>query len=329
MTPEHVDVLIVGAGISGVGAGHHLQERCPDKSFAILEARADMGGTWDLFRYPGIRSDSDMHTLGFRFKPWTDSTSLADGPSILSYVREAADEAGLNDRIRYHHRVVSAAWSSADARWTVGVERTDTGETLQLTCGFLFMCSGYYRYDEGYSPEFPGIDRFGGRVIHPQHWPEDLDYAGKRVVVIGSGATAVTLVPAMAETAGHVTMLQRSPTYVVSIPGEDPIANLVRRLLPEKAAYAVVRWKNVLLQMAVYKLSKRRPKLVRNLIRKGTIKALPEGYEVDKHFKPRYDPWDQRLCAIPDGDLFEAISEGRAEIVTDRIETFTEGGVKL
>jgi len=329
MTPEHVDVLIVGAGISGVGAGHHLQERCPDKSFAILEARADMGGTWDLFRYPGIRSDSDMHTLGFRFKPWTDSTSLADGPSILSYVREAAEEAGLDDRIRYHHRVVSAAWSSADARWTVGVERTDTGETLQLTCGFLFVCSGYYRYDEGYSPEFPGIDRYGGRLIHPQHWPEDLDYAGKRVVVIGSGATAVTLVPAMAETAGHVTMLQRSPTYVVSIPGEDPIANLVRRLLPEKAAYAVVRWKNVLLQMAVYRLSRSRPKLVRNLIRKGTIKALPEGYEVDRHFRPKYDPWDQRLCAIPDGDLFEAISDGRAEIVTDRIETFTEGGIKL
>jgi cation diffusion facilitator CzcD-associated flavoprotein CzcO len=329
MTREHVDVLIVGAGISGVGAGHHLQERCPQKSFAILEARDDLGGTWDLFRYPGIRSDSDMHTLGFRFKPWTDSTALADGPSILEYVREAATEAGLMDRIRYGHRVVSASWSTADSRWTVSAERTDTGERVELTCGFLFMCSGYYRYDEGYTPEFPGIDRFGGQVIHPQHWPEDLDYAGKRVVVIGSGATAVTLVPAMAETAEHVTMLQRSPTYVVSIPGEDPIANLVRRILPEKTAYAAVRWKNVLLQMLVFRLSRRRPKLVRNLIRKGTIKALPQGYDVDKHFKPKYDPWDQRMCAIPDGDLFKAISDGSAEIVTDRIETFDERGIEL
>ena len=329
MTPEHVDVLIVGAGISGVGAGHHLRERCPDKSFAILEARADMGGTWDLFRYPGIRSDSDMHTLGFRFKPWTDSTSLADGPSILSYVREAATEADLHERIRYHHKVVSAAWSSDDARWTVGIERTDTGERVEMTCDFLFMCSGYYDYDQGYSPEFPGIDRFGGQVVHPQHWPEDLDYAGKRVVVIGSGATAVTLVPAMAETAAKVTMLQRSPSYVVSLPGEDPIANLVRRVLPEKAAYAVVRWKNVLLQMGTYRLSRRRPKMVRKLIRRWATRALPPGYEVDKHFNPKYDPWDQRMCAIPDGNLFDAIADGSAEIVTDRIATFTESGLEL
>ena len=329
MTPEHVDVLIVGAGISGVGAGHHLQERCPDKSLAILEARADMGGTWDLFRYPGIRSDSDMHTLGYRFKPWTDSTALADGPSILSYVREAATEADLHDRIRYHHKVASAAWSTAESRWTVEVERTDTGEAVQLTCGFLFMCSGYYDYDQGYSPEFPGIERFGGRVVHPQHWPEDLDYAGKHVVVIGSGATAVTLVPAMADTAGHVTMLQRSPSYVVSLPGEDPIANLVRRVLPEKAAYALIRWKNVLLQMGTYRLSRSRPKLVRELVRRGAVRALPPGYDVDRHFNPKYDPWDQRICAIPDGNLFDAISDGRAEIVTDRIETFTDVGIKL
>src|SRR5215213_8953544 len=280
MTPEHVDVLIVGAGISGVGAGHHLQERCPDKSLAILEARADMGGTWDLFRYPGIRSDSDMHTLGFRFKPWTDSTALADGPSILSYLREAADEAGLQDEIRYRHKVVSARWSDKEARWTVGVERTDTGESLEITCDFFFICSGYYDYDQGYSPEFPEIGRFGGQVIHPQHWPEDLDYAGKRVVVIGSGATAVTLVPAMAETAAKVTMLQRSPTYVVSLPGEDPIANFVRRLLPEKAAYALVRWKNILVQMGFYQLCKRRPNFVRNLVRKRSIRALPAGYDV-------------------------------------------------
>jgi monooxygenase len=329
MTPEHVDVLIVGAGISGVGAGHHLEERCPGKSYAILEARADLGGTWDLFRYPGIRSDSDMHTLGFRFKPWADSRSLADGPAILEYVRETATESGVAGKIRYNHRVVSATWSTTDSRWTVEVERVGTGETVQLTCGFVFMCSGYYRYDQGYTPEFPGIDKFGGQVIHPQHWPEDLDYAGKRVVVIGSGATAVTLVPAMAETAGHVTMLQRSPTYVVSIPGEDPIANFLRRFLPLKASYAITRWKNVLLQMAVFRLSRRRPEFVKKLIRKGTIKALPEGYDVDKHFKPKYDPWDQRMCAIPDGDLFKAISDGSAEIVTDRIETFTEKGVEL
>jgi cation diffusion facilitator CzcD-associated flavoprotein CzcO len=325
---EHFDVLVVGAGLSGIGAACHLQEKCPGKRYVILEARGATGGTWDLFRYPGVRSDSDMFTLGYAFRPWRGEKAIVEGPEILSYLRETAAQYGVDRHIRLRHRVKRASWSSADSRWTVEAEVEGKG-AVSFTCGFLFMCSGYYSYDEGYSPEFPGIDRFGGRVIHPQHWPEDLDYAGKRVVVIGSGATAVTLVPAMAETAGHVTMLQRSPTYVVSIPGEDPIANLVRRLLPEKAAYAVVRWKNVLLQMAVYKLSKRRPKLVRNLIRKGTIKALPEGYEVDKHFKPRYDPWDQRLCAIPDGDLFEAISDGRAEIVTDRIETFTEGGVKL
>ena len=329
MTPEHVDVLIVGAGISGVGAAHHLQERCPGRSYAILEARADLGGTWDLFRYPGIRSDSDMHTLGFRFKPWTDAKAIADGPAILEYVRETARESGAEDRIRYNHRVVSAAWSSADARWTVEAERTDAGETARLTCDFLFMCSGYYRYDEGYTPEFPGIDRFGGQVIHPQHWPENLDYAGKRVVVIGSGATAVTLVPAMAETAEHVTMLQRSPTYVVSLPGEDKIANGMRRFLPAKAAYTIVRWKNVLLQMASYQLSRRRPKLMKKLIRNGVAKSLPAGYDVDKHFTPTYDPWDQRMCLVPDGDLFETLSSGRAEVVTDRIETFTEKGIEL
>jgi monooxygenase len=329
MAAEHLDVLIVGAGISGVGAGHHLQERCPEKSFAILEARADLGGTWDLFRYPGIRSDSDMHTLGFRFKPWTESRSLADGPAILDYVRETATESGVAERIRYNHRVVAAAWSTPEARWNVRAERTDTGETVELTCGFLFICSGYYRYDEGYTPEFPGIDRFSGKVIHPQQWPEDLDYAGKRVVVIGSGATAVTMVPAMAATAGHVTMLQRSPTYIVSIPGEDPIADALRRFLPLKAAYALTRWKNVFLQMLVFQLSRRKPKLVRNLIRKAAIRGLPEGYEVDKHFNPRYDPWDQRMCVIPDGDLFETISDGSAEIVTDRIATFDEGGIEL
>ncbi len=327
--PDHVDVLIVGAGLSGIGAAYHLQERCPGKSYAILEAREAIGGTWDLFRYPGIRSDSDMHTLGYRFRPWTDSKSIAEGPKILRYIRDTAREGGIDRRIRFNHRVVAAAWSSAEARWTVEAERTETGETVTLTCDFLFVNSGYYRYDEGYTPEFPGIDRFGGRVIHPQHWPEDLDYVGKRVVVIGSGATAMTLVPAMAEDAAQVTMLQRSPTYVVSMPGEDGIAIGLRRFLPDKAVYAIVRWKNVFLQGVSYRLSRKRPELMKKLLRKGVIKALPPGYDVDTHFKPRYNPWDQRLCLVPDADLFRALGDGSAEIVTDRIETFTEGGIEL
>src|SRR5215218_8310723 len=329
-TPEHLDVLIVGAGISGVGAGHHLRERCPQKSFAILEAREDMGGTWDLFRYPGIRSDSDMHTLGFRFKPWTDSTALADGPSILSYLREAADEAGLQDDIRYRHKVVSARWSEEEARWTVGVERTDTGESLVFTCDFFFICSGYYDYDQGYSPEFPDIDRFGGQVVHPQHWPEDLDYAGKRVLVIGSGATAVTLVPAMAEETAHITMLQRSPSYVLPLPSKDPIANWLRGKVSEKRAYAITRRKNILRQALVYKLSQRFPDVVRKLIRKvNEIELRGSDCDVDVHFKPKYDPWDQRLCAVPDGDLYRALRKGQASVVTDHIETFTATGIKL
>jgi len=328
-TPQHVDVLIVGAGLSGIGAAHHLQERCPGKSYAILEARDAIGGTWDLFRYPGIRSDSDMHTLGYRFRPWTDSKSIAEGPKILRYIEDTAREGGIDRHIRFHHRAVAAAWSSSDARWTVEAERTDTGETVTLTCDFLFLNSGYYRYDEGYTPEFPGIERFGGQVIHPQHWPEDLDYAGKRVVVIGSGATAVTLVPAMATNAAKVTMLQRSPTYVVSMPGEDGIAIRLRRHLPEQAVYAIVRWKNVILQGLSYRLSRRRPELMKKLLRRGVIKALPPGYDVDTHFSPRYNPWDQRLCLVPDADLFKALGDGSAEIVTDRIRTFTERGIEL
>jgi len=326
---EHVDVLIVGAGLSGIGAARHLQERRPQDSFLILEARSALGGTWDLFRYPGIRSDSDMYTLGYRFKPWTDAKAIADGPAILRYVRETASETGIDARIRYDHRVVRAEWSSDDARWTVTVERTDTGETTQLTCGFLYGCTGYYRYDAGYTPEFPGRERFQGQVIHPQFWPEDLDYAGKRVVVIGSGATAVTLVPAMAGDAGHVTMLQRSPTYVVSVPEQDPIARAVRRVLPDKAAYPLLRWKNVALSSAIYKLSRRHPKLMRSLFRKGVQRQVPEGYAVDTHFKPTYDPWDQRLCVVPSGDLFKAIRRGQASIVTDTIDTFTERGIRL
>jgi monooxygenase len=326
---EHLDVLIVGAGLSGIGAAHHLQQRCPGKSYAILEAREDIGGTWDLFRYPGIRSDSDMHTLGYRFRPWTEAKAIADGPSILRYVRDTAREGGIESRIRLRHRVVAAEWSSADARWTVDAERTDTGETVTLTCGFLFVNSGYYRYDEGYTPYFPGLDGFGGEVIHPQHWPEDLDYAGKRMVVIGSGATAMTLVPALAKEAARVTMLQRSPTYVVSMPGEDGLANLLRRYLPDRVVYPIVRWKNVALQGISYRLSRRRPELMKRLLRRGVVKALPPGYDVDTHFKPRYDPWDQRLCLVPDADLFEALGDGSAEIVTDRIATFTADGIEL
>ena len=327
--PEHLDVLIVGAGLSGVGAAWHLQDRSPAKSYAILEARGDLGGTWDLFRYPGIRSDSDMHTLGYRFKPWTASKSITDGDSILEYVRRTAQESGIDRRIHFHHRVVSAAWSSAESRWTVEAERTDTGEAVRLTCGFLWTCSGYYRYDEGYTPEFEGVGRFAGPVVHPQHWPADLDYSGKKVVVIGSGATAVTLVPSMARDAEHVTMLQRSPTYIASLPAEDPIADRLRRRLPERAAYAVVRWKNVLIQAAFFQLSRRRPELIKRWIREGVVRSLPPGYDVDKHFKPRYNPWDQRMCLVPDGDLFKSISKGEASVVTDRIATFTEGGIEL
>jgi monooxygenase len=328
-SPEHLDVLIVGAGLSGVGAAWHLQDRCPGKSYAILEARGDLGGTWDLFRYPGIRSDSDMHTLGYRFRPWTREKSITDGDSILEYVRQTAHDSGIDGKIRFHHRVLSAEWSNAEARWTVEAERTDNGERVSLTCDFLWTCSGYYRYDEGYTPEFEGVDRFAGPVIHPQHWPEDLDYAGKRVVVIGSGATAVTLVPAMAEEAAHVTMLQRSPTYIASLPAEDRLASALRRRLPDRVAYAIVRWKNVLIQTAFYQLSRRRPEMVKRFIRKGVERSLPPGYDIDKHFKPPYNPWDQRMCLVPDGDLFKAISAGGASVVTDRIATFTERGIEL
>ncbi len=326
---EQVDVLIVGAGLSGIGAACHLQRRCPGKTFAIVESRASIGGTWDLFRYPGIRSDSDMFTLGYSFKPWKAAKALADGSSIRDYVKEAATEHDLDRRIRFNSKVVSADWSSETARWTVQIENTDTGERSPVSCGFLFGCTGYYRYDEGYTPEFEGVESFKGQIVHPQHWPEDLDYTDKRVVIIGSGATAVTLLPAMTDRAEHVTMLQRSPSYVLSIPGSDPIALLLRKVLPVKKAYAVLRWKNVLLAMGLYGLSQRLPNLMRRVLRKGAQSRLPEGYAVDTHFNPTYKPWDQRMCMVPDGDFFEAINDGRASVVTDRIDSFTERGVRL
>jgi monooxygenase len=329
MSYEHVDVLIVGAGLSGIGAGCHLQANCPGKSYAILEARASIGGTWDLFRYPGIRSDSDMYTLGYSFRPWEDAEAIADGAAILRYVRQTASEHRVEERIRFHHRVVRAEWSSAQARWTVEAQRSDTHQTVHLSCDFLLMCSGYYRYDEGYTPDFQDVDRFRGRIVHPQHWSKDIDYAEKRVVVIGSGATAVTLVPALARDAAHVAMLQRSPSYILSLPAQDALANLVRRLLPARLAYWAVRWKNVAMMTLVFQLSRRRPETVKRMIRAGLEKELPAGYDIDTHFKPRYNPWDQRMCLVPDGDLFAAIRDGRASVVTDRIEAFTETGLRL
>jgi monooxygenase len=329
VSPEHLDVLIVGAGLSGIGAGYHLQAKCPHKTYAILEARDCIGGTWDLFKYPGIRSDSDMYTLGYAFRPWDEAKAIADGPSILSYVRQTARDYGIDQKIRFHHRVVRAEWSTADGRWTVEAKRGDTQEVVRLSCGFLLLCSGYYRYDKGYMPDFQGTERFAGRIVHPQQWTDDIDYDGKRVVVIGSGATAVTLVPAMAQSAAHVTMLQRSPSYILSLPAEDAIANALRRVLPARIAYLIVRWKNILLTMLSFQLSRRRPGVVKGLIRKGLERQLPPGYDIDTHFRPRYNPWDQRLCLVPDGDLFKAIRTGRASVVTDQIETFTEKGLKL
>jgi len=329
---EHVDVLIIGAGLSGIGAGYHLKTRCPAKSFVILEGREAIGGTWDLFRYPGIRSDSDMFTLGYSFKPWTDPKAIADGPRILNYVRETAAENGIDRKIRFRHRVKRASWSTKDARWTVEAERIageGAVETVSLTCSFLFSCAGYYRYEEGYTPKFQGTADFAGRIIHPQRWPEDLDYAGKRVVVIGSGATAVTLVPAMAETADHVTMLQRSPTYVVSRPAQDPLANRLRRNLPAKLAYHLIRWRNVMLGMYFFQLSRRKPAEVKRLILGGVRMALGPDYDIATHFTPRYNPWDQRLCLVPDGDLFKAIRENRASVVTTEIDSFTRNGIRL
>jgi monooxygenase len=325
---EHVDVVIVGAGISGISAAWHLQDRCPSKTFVVLERRENLGGTWDLFKYPGIRSDSDMFTLGFRFKPWTSQKAIADGPSIMAYLNETVREYGLDKHIRCGQRVLSAEWSSADNLWTVRVE-TD-GEQKDITCSFLFACSGYYNYDEGYSPEFPGAEDFAGTIVHPQHWPEDLDYTGKRVVVIGSGATAVTLIPALANSgAGHVTMLQRSPTYIGSLPDVDPFAVRMNKLLPAKPAYIANRWKSILFHSAQYRLARRFPNFMRKQLMTMAQHRLPDGYDVNKHFGPNYRVWDQRLCLAPNGDLFRTIRKGQADVVTDTIERFTPTGIKL
>jgi cation diffusion facilitator CzcD-associated flavoprotein CzcO len=326
--PEHFDVLIVGAGLSGIGAAYHLQTECPAKRFVILEGRNASGGTWDIFRYPGIRSDSDMFTLGYRFRPWREAKAIADGPSILKYVRDAAHEYGIDRKIRYGHQVTRATWSTQGARWTVDATNPD-GKSIQFTCNFLYMCSGYYDYSEGYMPGWPGMERFRGRILHPQKWPENLEYEGKRIVVIGSGATAVTLVPALTNRAAHVTMLQRSPTYIVARPSEDVIANWLRKLLPARAAYAIVRWKNVLLGMYFYSLARRKPDVTKKGILKLVQQELGAEYDVGKHFSPRYNPWDQRLCLVPDSDLFSVIRSGKASIVTDEIETFTEAGLRL
>ena len=328
-TPEHFDVLIVGAGLSGIGAAWHLQHGAkPARSYVILEGREAIGGTWDLIRYPGIRSDSDMYTLGYAFKPWTEAKAIADGPAILKYVRETAAENGIDRHIRFGHKVLGAAWSSQTALWTV-TARTGDGATRTFTAGFVFLCGGYYSYDGGYLPQFPGYDRFKGALVHPQQWPEALDYTGKRVVVIGSGATAVTIVPEMAKRAAHVTMLQRSPTYVVSRPAEDAMANKLRKWLPSMLAYNIVRWRNVLFGMWVFRMARSKPDAVKKNIIDMVKAELGPDYDVATHFTPTYNPWDQRLCLVPDADLFAALKAGTASVVTDHIETFDETGIQL
>ena len=329
MTSEHVDVVVVGAGLSGIGAGYHLQTMSPDRSYVILEGRDGLGGTWDLFKYPGVRSDSDMHTLGFSFKPWTEAKSIADGPSILQYLKQTVAQFGIDKNIRYGQLVTQAQWSTDDAQWTVTSTNKATGASSTITCSFLFMCSGYYSYKKGHTPEFTGRERFKGTVVHPQSWPTDLDYAGKRVVVIGSGATAVTIVPSMADKAAHVTMLQRSPTYMVSRPDHDVMANRMRKVLPEKMAYNLTRIKNTWRQQLVYNKTRTDPDKVKQLLLGGIKMELGADYDIAKHFTPSYNPWDQRLCLVPNGDFFKSMREGKASVVTDHITSFTETGIQL
>jgi monooxygenase len=325
----NVDILIVGAGLSGIGAAAHLTMQCPNKTYAIVEQRADMGGTWDLFRYPGIRSDSDMHTLGYRFKPWLHEKTIADGPAIWNYVHEAAKEYDVNKHIHFGHRVTGASWSGEQAAWTIAAVRETDGVQVHFTANFLFMCAGYYNYDQGYKPDFPGEENFKGQVIHPQHWPKDFDHSGKKIVVIGSGATAVTIVPVMAQTAEKVTMLQRSPTYMVSRPAIDAFSQMMRKIFPEKIAYAITRFRNINLQRLTYWQSRKNPEKVGNQLLDMARAALPGYKDFDTDFKPKYGPWEQRLCLVPDADMFEAINAGKAEIVTDHIDHFTADGIAL
>jgi monooxygenase len=329
VSSEFFDVVIIGAGLSGVGAAYHLQEKCPNKRYVILEGRKALGGTWDLFRFPGIRSDSDMHTLGYNFKPWREAKAIADGPSILNYIRETAVENSISEHIRFGHLVKRASWSSDDATWSIEAQKKNSDETVVIRCNMIQVCAGYYSYENGYTPEFPGRESFSGEIVHPQEWPENLDYTDKRVVVIGSGATAVTLVPEMAEKAQHVIMLQRSPTYMVSRPDKDIVANILRRILPEKLAYAITRWKNIRLQRMVYSKSRTDPDKVRDQLMHMLRKDLKSEAVIEKHFTPRYNPWDQRLCLVPNSDFFQSINSGKASVVTEQIDRFTEKGVLL
>lgn len=328
MKHRHLDVLIIGAGLSGIGAACHLSRKCPDLRYGIIERRQRIGGTWDLFRYPGIRSDSDMFTLGYNFQPWTDTKMLADGPSIRRYIENTADQYRVKKHIRFGLKVISSEWDSRKNRWTVTALNEESGEHETFTAGFLFNCTGYYNYDAGYTPKIPGIGRFGGEVIHPQQWPENYDYSGKRVVVIGSGATAVTLVPAMADEAAHVTMLQRSPTYVATVPEQDLVSRNLRRFLPEMAVYRMARARNILLQRTVFKLSISKPKTIRRLLLAAARKQLGPDFDM-KHFTPNYNPWEERMCAVPKGDLFKVLREGKASVVTDHIDSVTKTGIKL
>ena len=328
MVEVDFDVLVIGAGLSGIAAGYHLQTKRPGRTYAILESREAIGGTWDLFRYPGIRSDSDMYTLGYAFRPWKGAKAIADGPSILEYIRDTARTFGIDEKIRFGHRAKKASWSSDAGRWTVEIEKSD-GASIRLTCRFLLGCTGYYDYEGGYTPDFPGIEDYRGRVVHPQKWTDDVDYTNKRVVVIGSGATAVTLVPELAKKAAHVTMLQRSPTYIVSLPGRDAVAELLRGKVSDERAYDIVRWKNVAIGIAMFNFCRRFPAQAKKFIVGNVKKELGHGFDVEKHFTPSYNPWDQRVCLVPDGDLFRALKSGDAEIVTDKIDRFTENGIKL
>lgn len=325
---DHFDVLIIGAGVSGIGAACHLKMKCPGKTYAILERRESIGGTWDLFKYPGIRSDSDMLTFGFNFRPWHEPKILADGPAIKKYLIDTAKEYGVNEHIHYQLKFTAAAWSSREKRWTITTIDEKNGTEKKFTCWFLINCTGYYKYDAGYKPEFPGEKNFKGAIIHPQQWPENLDYAQKKVVVIGSGATAITLVPAMSKKAAHVTMLQRSPTYIASIPAVDKISQQLSRFLPKSIVYGIARARNIILQRAIFWTAKEQPNVVRRLLQMGVSSQLENSADM-RHFTPKYNPWDERLCVVPDGDLFEAIKSGKASVETDEIETFTEKGIRL